>query len=190
MSFCKSLLTFCKAVAEGIGLTEEGAQTLGIPLLVLLSWVICVLYIYRKECCQLSFLLEFVMKCIPWWNIMGNPHFAIISPLMKTQRVERAGRFDGWPPVRPPSRILLSCFWGVLWELFPRPVMLVRASVFPQLLSHNDLSLLTLILGECIASASPHRQKVKPWGHPGRLPDNTLVCTYIVSSPLNKHTFV
>lgn len=81
----------------------------------------------------------------------------------------------GWTSAGPLSCLTAQCdftvlFLGFLREWFPRPVMLARASVFPQALSRYDLSLLTVLFGQHNASASPHLWRAQPWGHPGRLP--------------------
>lgn len=125
-------------------------------------------------------------------KMTGNPHFTCKSSLLKLKPGNEC--VFGWTSAGLPSGLTAQCdftvsFLRFLRELFPRPVVLARPSVFPQALSHYDLSLLTVPFGKHYAF--PHLWKAEPWGHPGRLPCTSQIMntsTHKCPLHLNIHT--
>lgn len=98
----------------------------------------CFLCIYRKEVKGwLQHRYHILGIAFIVWKMMGNPHFTYMSSLLNLKPEERAGLFFGWTSVGLLSCLTAQCdftvlFLGFLRELFPRPVMLARPSMFPQ----------------------------------------------------------
>lgn len=101
--------------------------------------------------------------------------------------------------VWPPSVIFTVLFLGFLREKFPRPVVLPRASVFPQALSRHDLIRLHTVPlwpTQCLCLFPGLKKKggvgvggVGPWGHPGRPPLNSKTAMRLQkTNPVNNNT--
>lgn len=120
--------------------------------------------------------IKHIRKCITQQKIIGNPHSATMSSVLNSKPEERAGCFVGWPLAGRLSCLAAQKYFTVLFfggpgRIVSNPVMLVKASVFPQTPisqwpqpSHWDFGQMHCF---CFHPS-------KTWDHPGRLPDKTV----------------